>query len=357
MKNKLYKMKWEVIFLAYRDKVKNIQYLTKLAKMVKMRRPDLDDDEIKEKVKWIYSKYFKDMNMDFQGQTVPLTMLDRTIIDNELIVSGSGSLYHTPNQKKNVLRELISELKRSRKIYKKKKFEHMNDEDLSLHDMYDNYQKTIKILNNSFYGVLTQSSSIFFNKFSGPAITYSGEDIVTTSVSAFENFLSNNLFFKNMNDVYSYIVNITDEVYHDYGIKYKQIISDDIIVDNLLSHFNVDDFEPSELERQQLTRLINNLSDDDKMRVYFKNNIFEFFEHTNVLEKYVVDLLGRSDKIDKNQNSKAIDDELEKILKNSTKEFDAMWNVLKQYVLYNYQDFYRFYKAEKGLRKSVLTIN
>src|SRR5699024_11335742 len=47
----------------------------------------------------------------------------------------------------------------------------------------------------------------------------------------------------------------------------------------------------------------------------------------------------------------------EKILKNSTKEFDAMWNVLKQYVLYNYQDFYRFYKAEKGLRKSVLTID
>ena len=329
-------------------KDKGLIYISRLAQLIHLKRPDLDINEVKKMSKKLFSERVKPVDVTIEGQgKVPINKLDEVLIKNDYIVTGSGAVYLKPGQEtsENVLRELISDFKKKRKIYKDNMFEHINDEDPSIHDMYDLYQQTIKILNNSLYGVLTQSSSIFFNSYSGEAVTYTGEDIITASVSAFENFLTNNIFFKDMNDIYNYILNIRYEKYEDYEIEWKQVVSSEKLAKYLVDHIKIGNYLPNEEEMKRLERTLSNLDDNTKMHIYFKNNIYEFFDHTNFLDKYMSHLIGRTDFIDPNEAPEDMIDDLK-----------LTWKVLSQYVLYNYQDFHRFYKAEKGTRKSVLAI-
>src|SRR5699024_5755665 len=160
-----------------------------------------------------------------------LEVFDNTFINEDLVMTGSGSLYEKQKNSENIIIDLIQYFMKERKVYKDQMFVNLNNPDE--YDRYNMLQQTIKILNNSLYGVLTQRNSIFYNKYSGPAITYTGEDIVTTSASAFENFLSSNVTLKNMDDVMTYIYNIVTEEYSDYGIQFNKEITNEMLYDRL----------------------------------------------------------------------------------------------------------------------------
>ena len=68
------------------------------------------------------------------------------VADRKAVVSGYGALFkHTENVPGRILKHLIS----ARKEAKNKMFEHVNDVDRTLHDMYDVMQKVIKVLARS----------------------------------------------------------------------------------------------------------------------------------------------------------------------------------------------------------------
>lgn len=325
-----------------------IDYVRKLTDLTLLKNPHLDREEV--------ASYFKEAvavlprekgNLSTRDASqLPIVNFDKSFIDNDLVLTGSGSMYYKQKDTNNIVVELIDHFMTQRKIYKSKMFEHMNTDPIK-YTMYDLFQQTMKILNNSFYGVLTQKNSIFYNPYSGPAVTYTGEDIVTTSVSAFESFLSSNVAFKDMNDALTYVRNIMVEKYNDVDLTFNKTITDDMLYDRLTGFFKVDvDYIPSKADIDILKTIISNMNQYDRQRVYYKNNIVEFFEDTDFTDKYMKDLFGYRNYISPNDPPEEIKEGLAQ-----------MWSILKDYILYNYLDFYRMQKADALPRKSVLTID
>lgn len=107
-------------------------------------------------------------------------------------LTGYGTMYQPHDQGEPILTNVIQELLRLRKVAKKTMLEHVNDEDRTLHDNADRNQKVVKIMNNSLYGASGQARSFFFNKRTGPSVTYTGVLIVKHSMLTFEMFLEGN---------------------------------------------------------------------------------------------------------------------------------------------------------------------
>lgn len=326
-----------------------VDYIRKMTNLILMRRPDLDKDDVVRYVRGILDKVSNDdayrIDILESDTSVNIEVFDKTFINEDLVLTGSGSLYEKQKNSENIIIDLIQYFMKERKVYKDQMFVNLNNPDE--YDRYNMLQQTIKILNNSLYGVLTQRNSIFYNKYSGPAITYTGEDIVTTSASAFENFLSSNVTLKNMDDVMTYIYNIINEEYNDYDIQFNKEITNEMLYDRLTSFFVIDkSYNPTSYEKNFLKEVISNMNDSQKIAVYYKNNIYEFLDDTSFSDDHMKQLFGRTDFISPGDPPEEIEEDLEK-----------MWSILKQYVLYNYHDFYRMQKIDGEKRKSVLTID
>ena len=92
------------------------------------------------------------------------------IMDSKPIASLYGTFFKQHNVSTNRPAAMVSYLMDTRKVEKKA----MNSysEDSLEYAMHDRSQKVYKLMANSFYGVLSQSSFVFFNRLLGPSIKY-----------------------------------------------------------------------------------------------------------------------------------------------------------------------------------------
>ena len=49
---------------------------------------------------------------------------------------------------------------------------------------------------NSYYGILGEKNSVFYNPFVQNSITMTGQDLITTAILGMESFLRNNVLFE-----------------------------------------------------------------------------------------------------------------------------------------------------------------
>ena len=335
--------------VVYDRQLKHVEYIRRMTQICTRYFPDLTPKEIQELVKKKVMEKMKDdpKKVLLNGDVYPIYVVDKYILQNKLIVTGGGSLYIQHDQYDNILAGLVDFLTTERSKYKKMMFASMEAGDKLKEFLFNTYQLTYKTLNNSLYGVLTQPNSIFFNPLSGPSITESGQDIITTAVNIFEKFLGNTIFFRNVEDVLIYCNGIILEDYKPDKIQFRQAPS----VDKLLKYFKgkIDSYNDKDLEF--LKRYLDTLVDSDRIKVYYKNNIMEFMDNTNVVEEYLDPCLGRLDFMNPNKPPKDMNDVL-----------NGAWSVLGQHVFYNVQDYYRYknmYENEghERRRRSVLTID
>ncbi|WRM43524.1 hypothetical protein [Staphylococcus phage LY01] len=149
-------------------------YLENLIKLIKIRKPDIDDEKLINACREYIKKHLDPALIEISGQKMNVDTTLRQIINNNLIVTGSGSIYQPQSQRKNLNAEMLKDFIDSRKVAKHNMFIYKGKDDV-LHDKYMNEQKTIKILANSYYGAMIQKNSTFYDANSGPATTYSGE--------------------------------------------------------------------------------------------------------------------------------------------------------------------------------------
>jgi hypothetical protein len=316
-------------------------------------------NQLVDQLSLVYPNLERSVIVSFAEKKVDETLKDRDIIwsdgekkehrsllemtnwleEEQPIITGYGAFYKKHNEGKNLLSEMVDYLLKSRKVVKKQMFQHVNDADRTQYNNLDLMQKTFKLLANSFYGATVEKNSIFFNENFGPSITYNGVVIITTAVNAFETFMSNNFFFQNFNDVLGYINNVKNQRY-----TFTDIIDIDIPKNQLLKYLVRKWRNKTQEEVNKLALVISGLDQDTVNRIYYKNNLYRFFENTKVQEML-------SATIDKSfLNPEKPPEGIEPTVK-------VLWDYLEEWVLYNHLNFYRYQMADKEKRKTVLVVD
>lgn len=258
--------------------------------------------------------------------------------DEKPVISGFGALYeqHTSGTK-NILLEMVQMLLDIRKVYKKKKLQHANDEDKSLCNLYDKYQLTYKLLNNSFFGAAGQPQSIFFDPYFPSAIMYTGQIIIMTSIVTFEK-LTGNFYFDKIGDCLSYIDRIKAQQYNIHVNLDIIPTKDDLF--NLLES----KFEGNKFDRKALRTVIDNLTQEEVTKIFYKNNFLRFIDNKQIKE--LLNELIKYTFLDVNEPS----EELEPFIK----EF---WTYVKEYCMYEHIPLNRTEFCHHHTRETVLVVD
>ena len=268
---------------------------------------------------------------------------------NNLIIGGAGVLYCQHGLKRNVLLGYIKELKTLRNHHKsmRKTFEKCSFGWI----MQDIFQGKVKTKTNALYGVHGYVGFQLYNRFIAEAITNCGRQIICTAVMAFENFLAGGVQLNTEGELYLYIDRISAEYTKKYSSKIDCSIFhfDDIdtaVMKRLISKcsFNVtDEFIIS------LQDMISNLSYEEKVMIYYKNNLYEFSSNQFILDKlrYVVNTLDnlRSPNIESIEDASVVD---------VIKDIDEFYEV---FVIYDYPIYDRVRKAMYTDRSAVLYVD
>lgn len=324
----------------------HLDYIQKQVDYYCQLHPEADRQQV---IKIIATKTLTTLKKDplqvtIDGTPMAFTDVDKTIVESGLIVTGKGNLYQNHHNAKNLAAEMIQYLLDERSVLKKKMFESMRNNEQSLVDMYNTGQKTVKVLNNSYFGASIEKNSIFFDPYTGDSILSSGRDVITVSVNIFEKWLANNIYFRTVDDCLIYARDVYDDYrrgFSSHGITFKQMKSSSSVVEYLLS--KVDSY--TDATKTQITKYISTLPPEVVNLIYYKNNLLAFFRDSNVVPDFMGNLLGRLDFKDPNEVPEDLQGDMSKL-----------WDIIHEYVFHNHQDYYRYRNMER-LRKAVLVID
>jgi hypothetical protein len=256
------------------------------------------------------------------------------MLREDVIMSGYGVLFEQQSDTVNMGALSLQYLLDTRKIYKSKKFEYEPGTDEYIY--YDLLQLIYKIIANSYYGVLGLSSSIFYNSYIQNSITATGQDIITTSIVALENFMENNVPFNDADEILTFINNVISEDYSNNILDWCESKTEDEVYDYLIGHMK----DPKESRVVKLT--LSNLSEEDLNKIYYKNQFYEVIEQNKI--KYLFEKMAGL------EYGEHPSDELKPHL-NKAKE------LLMEFVYYDYPIEDRWVRINKDQRDSVIVIN
>jgi len=248
---------------------------------MKYSEEELSNEEIFKYLNDKYEKRYKPVgrfmsNVTFENKIMSVEQFINTVINSNEILSGYCTLFMnhgTRNIAANALKYFLDQ----RKVYKNKMKEYPKGSTLYLY--YKVMQLTYKILANSYYGILGLVVSPFFNSFLQNSVTLSGQDIITTAISAIEGLLGDNNKFKNLDDCLEFVMNVKNEEYKQNILDFVEPISKEKLLDYLIGH-TVQEFNTDSLEK-----IINSFDEELVTRIYYKNHLTELLLETKFIEK------------------------------------------------------------------------
>src|SRR5574344_761449 len=152
------------------------------------------------------------------------------------------------------------------------------------YEKYNLLQSLDKIDCNGIYGCIGLYTSLLFDINGSSSITSQGRALISSASMMFEGFLADNVKFGSLNEVLTFINNIHKE---NRKSKYKDNdwLDHNTTVENCFAKIiNECGYQwiPNEDEMDVIWRVINNLSQTDLERVYYKNNLYEFLSNEPV---------------------------------------------------------------------------
>ena len=189
-----------------------------------VRFADLDDEKV---LKYLMDEVNKTLTVpsvyiinNYRRKIVTTDLLSATdcIYQQDLIMGGAGVLFFPHDLVENPLIGFILDLMALRKQYKKErqKYERGTKEWVDM----DNAQLNTKIALNSLYGVTGYAKFLLYNIFLAESVTTMGKNIISVAANGFENFLSDNIKFCEVDELLEYITNIANEYERDYKGKF-----------------------------------------------------------------------------------------------------------------------------------------
>jgi hypothetical protein len=255
------------------------------------------------------------------------------------ITAGNGCFFMNQEQAINPAAHMQDTFLILRKKYKNTMYEY-NENDYN-YSLWDRMQGNEKVNVNSYYGSSGAKTSRFYNSFTAPATTLTAQSLISTTELAFESFLGNNFKFNDIDDCLFFMSNI---------LKEKRKIDANFLINKssseLISRLKTCFYNYKETYDIILENYIDNLSQEDINRIYYKNNIYEFsylFEIRSLLS-YIMDITEDF----KNPNK----------IPNEIKEpLDELWSYYKEFVFYNNFYFDRIKRLKNDRRNTVNVID
>ncbi|MGI0131705.1 MAG: DNA-directed DNA polymerase [Thermoplasmata archaeon] len=130
--------------------------------------------------RWVVVLDFKSM---YPSIIIARNICFTTLSDTGATLSPSGARFLTPEERPGVIPEILRELLRDRERFRERARSAATPAE---HDYFDGLQNAVKILMNSFYGVLASSFYRFTDKAIGSAITSFAREAITSIIRALE---------------------------------------------------------------------------------------------------------------------------------------------------------------------------
>ena len=124
------------------------------------------------------------------------------------IITGHGTLFRQHGEYNSVIGDLVAFLMGSRKVVKKQMLnllrEGRSPDDPEV-KAADQLQKIWKLLANSFYGAFAEKGFHFYDAAMGPAVTYTGQLIISATLWGFETLLAGNAWIRSEDELWRHI--------------------------------------------------------------------------------------------------------------------------------------------------------
>jgi hypothetical protein len=252
------------------------QQYSRLRKVYK--KEEVSNDELKDlliseydKRRLVNGRLFN--NTTNKNEVMTQEQFINNFLNNENILSGYSTFYETHDNSVNIGSSALKLLLDNRKTFKKRMEESEYGSDS--YTYYKILQLTYKVLANSYYGILGERNSVFYNPYVQNSITMTGQDLITTSIISLENFLADNVRFNDFDDVMNFIENTLGEAHNDQILKYIDVPKDKKDLINYLVNKTDRQFDVSVLDK-----IVSSLSIEQINILYYKNKIIEFIENS-----------------------------------------------------------------------------
>lgn len=250
-------------------------------------KEDMSNDELKEFLLSEYDKrsnpigrFFNNVTNDNKEMNVENFI--NYYLNNDYILTGYNVLIKNQETSKPVAIEALKYILAQRKVYKNKMEEALKGSDE--YTYYRVMQLTFKILANSYYGVLSMEGSLFYNPHIQNSITTTGQDLISSAIYLVESFIANNEAFNNLDEIISFIVNVSSEKYSLINfIDLKKTQQE--VFDYLVNH---SDFKLSDNNKNILNKYLSKLSEESLNKIYYKNQIIELFKNSYFKNKLLL---------------------------------------------------------------------
>ena len=302
------------------------KYKKEMIQKIQLLRPDLSKEFLDKYLDDRILKDFKDhdcvihnIHRDVEVNTTLFNVVDY-LHNHKPIMAGNGTLYKNQHEIYNPNAEMLLDWKKNRSKLKseRKKFDPREYEFIKR----DIGQDNIKRLMNSFYGVGLAKTSRFYNKYVGASITGTGQALISTAENAFEQILRNNSKFFDYDEMLLFVSRIVNE--QEYP-NFKLLPKSKNIREETFNWLKMSRLYAN-ITDEMIWDIVNNLSDDDCHKVYFKNNLLAFFLEIPKVRELTHKLLNETKEfINPNEPPEEIVDDLE-----------TVWGYMEEFVAYNY---------------------
>lgn len=327
------------------------QYKKIMMRNMKYLLPQLSYDELEQAINYSINKRL--INSDcqlkdtYRESIYNTNMLELTeyIMRDKPIMTSFGCLFHRHGSTDNPMYQMIQEFADRRNRFKKEMLKY--EKGSEKYKEYDLKQAIAKVDTNAIYGAMGQPSSIFYSFEVAASITRQGRASITASIMLFESLLANNIKFGSLNEVIMFIDHIVEEKnerkYEDYKIIDSDIPIQDVF-DKLMMSCGYR-WKPDHIEADIVWRILSRLSQSDLNRIYYKNNLYKFFDN-HLPRTIIIDILSclESPFIDPNNPPNTIVNQL-----------DLLVDLVKEYVYYHYQIIDKIERVETLYRQIDLT--
>lgn len=268
------------------------------------------------------------------------------IVSRQPIITVSGVMFKKHGSIPNPFVMLIQEFLKQRGIYKDTMFKYPKGSENF--EKYNILQLSEKISGNAMYGASGNHTSVFYNLYVAQSITMQGRSCIAAAIMLFEATMANNVKFGSLNEVITFINNVRrepDGMYNDYIIDNDKIPNVGEVFFKIIYSCGFY-WIPTEKELTLIWDILNQCTQHELNKLFYKNNLFWFVENGIVMNK-IVQILSTLDVpfIDPNKPPECIKDMMEEL-----------YQMIYEWVYYDKQYMDRTDRAENMYRcVSVLT--
>ena len=307
-------------------------YINEILEGLKLSFPGMYPSELIEAIKYSIKKrgtnwgdILLDNNYKKTAQTTTLIDITNYILEREPIITMSGVLFSKHGTTRNPFAKLVGEFIDQRQYYKDLMFKYYKDP--ALFEKYNLRQLSEKKSGNSIYGASGLCTSVFYNVYVSRSVTMLGRVSISSAVLLAEALMANNVKFGSLNDIVQFIINIKRETrkFDD-----SEIIDIDVTINDVFAQLITTCgfyYIPTEHDMQIIWDMLQQLSHQDLVRIFYKNNLYWFIDNKYV-ENLLVKILSKLDSpfLDPNEPPEIIQEDL-----------DHFYDLLKEYVYYDKQ--------------------